>query len=359
MSIILLCQGGIILGNIIEGYWNCPYCGTKGIQGSHRSCTYCGKVRDDNTTFYMKETNNYVPAEKAKNISKSPDWVCSYCNQLNSDEKNSCDSCGAVRTGEELNYFEYKRKQNQRIALSRNGGKPAGIYKPKLIAILILVFVMASSVIYGIGSALSSTKEVTITSFSWSRNIEISQKTRMEDSGWTLPKDARVIDTKKEFYKNEKIVDHYETKTRQVTKQKITGYETYVSGHKDLGNGYFEEETSQRPIYETYTEEETYEEPVYREEPVYKTKYYYEIDKWVHKRNVETSGTDKKPYWGDEKLADNERVESKSEKYKIKTQDYDENAEEYVVSFDKWNSLEEGSKIEVNKASNDIIVFTD
>lgn len=341
------------MGKIIEGYWDCPYCGTKGIGGSHRSCTHCGKVRDDNTTFYMKKMN-YVPEEKAKNVSKNPDWVCSYCNQLNSDEKTSCESCGAARTGEELNYFEYKRQQNQ-IAQQRNGGKPAGIYKPKLIAIAILIFFMVASVIYSIGMALSSTKEITVTDFSWSRNIDISEKKTVEDSGWTLPKDARLIDSKKEFYKNEKVVNHYETKTRQVTKQRITGYETYVSGHKDLGNGYFEEETSERPIYETYTKEETYEDPVYKEEPVYKTKYYYEIDKWVHKRNIKTSNSDKKPYWGDEKLADNERVESKSEKYIIKTEDYEGDADEYVLSYDKWNSLEKGSTIEVNKVSDDII----
>jgi hypothetical protein len=86
---------------------------------------------------------------------------------------------------------------------------------------------------------------------------------------------------------------------------------------KDLGNGYFEEITSQRPIYETYYVTETYQEPIYRREPVYQTRYYYEIDKWIVIRHVTTNGTDKKPYWGNTALKADQREGDRSETFKI------------------------------------------
>ena len=41
-------------------------------------------------------------------------------------------------------------------------------------------------------------------------------------------------------------------------------------------------------------------EPVYRQDPVYATKYYYDIDKWVDTGNdYPSSGKDHKPYWNE------------------------------------------------------------
>ena len=142
-------------------------------------------------------------------------------------------------------------------------------------------------------------------------------------------------------------MDHYETKTRQVAKQRLAGYETYVSGYRDLGNGYFEEITSKRPIYETYYETETYQEPVYRNEPVYATKYYYEIDKWLYERTVSTSGKDKNPYWGEPNLCDNERVSNKTEKYYI--MGLNSKGKERKVSLDYalWKDLNLNQKVKM------------
>ena len=67
------------------------------------------------------------------------------------------------------------------------------------------------------------------------------------------------------------------------------------------------------PITETKTE--TYQEPVYRDEPIYETKYYYEIDKWLHKEYIKTSGNDKEPVWGEYTLKDKERENGRTERY--------------------------------------------
>jgi hypothetical protein len=64
---------------------------------------------------------------------------------------------------------------------------------------------------------------------------------------------------------------------------------------------------SQRPVYRTETKTETYQEPVYRDEPIYATKYYYEIDIWQYAFSYNTSGNDKDPYWKEFELEELQR----------------------------------------------------
>ena len=146
------------------------------------------------------------------------------------------------------------------------------------------------------------------------------------------------------------MLDHYETRSRQVTKQRITGYEEYVVGYRNLGNGYSEEITGQRPVYETYTETEYYQEPIYKQVPIYKTKYYYEIDKWIYDRSLKTSGKDKEPYWEEtNSLTNKEREAGRTEKYyiigfDIKTND---KTEKISVPYETWKELNENQKVKM------------
>lgn len=39
---------------LIEKYWDCKYCDSKRIGGSHRKCPNCGKIRDEDTIFLWK-----------------------------------------------------------------------------------------------------------------------------------------------------------------------------------------------------------------------------------------------------------------------------------------------------------------
>ncbi|MBR3642974.1 MAG: hypothetical protein IKN57_05640, partial [Parasporobacterium sp.] len=120
------------MGKIIEGVWDCKYCDTKKIRGSLRSCPNCGKPRDENTEFYIADPNNYV--EDPSKINKNPDWICSFCNSLNSDSAAYCVSCGASRQDSEKNYLEKKKEREEKkaetekldaIALG-NGSTPSG-----------------------------------------------------------------------------------------------------------------------------------------------------------------------------------------------------------------------------------------
>lgn len=60
---------------------------------------------------------------------------------------------------------------------------------------------------------------------------------------------------------------------------------------------------------------EDVEKPVYRKEPVYATKYYYEIDKWTVVDTAKSSGNDQNPSWPEPKLKDGQRTGAEEEHY--------------------------------------------
>ena len=155
--------------------------------------------------------------------------------------------------------------------------------------------------------------------------------------------------SQEEIYEYKQVLDHYETKTRQVSEQVLDGYDTVVTGHRDLGNGYFEEITSEVPRYRTEYRTETYEEPVYISVPIYETKYYYEIDKWMHDRNIKTNGHDKNPYWGEFTLADKEKEGPRTTKYEMTGTVMDKKEKEYTfqISEQEWKTYNIGDEITV------------
>lgn len=356
------------MGRLIEGFWDCKYCGKMKIRGGIEECPNCGKIRDENTIFYFNRTKiQYVSDEKSANINRNPDWVCDYCNQLNSDDNTNCIACGASRTAKSLNYFENRKKKEQQIigksqyeedCKSTNCNSFNVDYSNKktfsfkeFLSLHLYHLLLALITLVGIAGLIflliPKEQELIVKEMSWQRSIDIERYQTVNESDWSLPTGARLNYSQKEFSHYEQVLDHYETKTREVSKQRISGYEEYVTGYKDLGNGYFEEITSTRPVYETYYETEIYQDPVYRDEPVYKTKYYYEIDKWLYERSVKTSGVDKSPYWGDICLAFDERISNKTEAYSIIGLNNKEKEKIVSLSYDDWNSLEVGQTVKV------------
>ena len=169
-----------------------------------------------------------------------------------------------------------------------------------------------------------------ITDFSWSRSISIEQNRTFHESDWSVPAGGRVTSQQMEFHHYQ---SHYEYSTTLI----------------DMWNWYFEEETISTPVYETYYETEEYQEPIYRDEPVYAMKYYYDIDRYVYERSVNTSGNDKEPYWGEVKLNYDERVSKRNEEYKISgiSDEKEKRTLEISVNFEKWNALENGQTVKV------------
>ena len=369
------------MGKIIEGVWDCVYCDTKRIRGSLDRCPVCGKTRGIDTKFYIADPKNYVDEEKAKKISKNPDWLCSFCDSLNSDNINICPNCGATRTESEKNYFTMHQKDNKNNTDSQHNDSEkitndtdlnkhtANIYqnssdnnnysfneekviskKKNFKSILpFCIPIGAIIALIALFTFLLLPKNVTATvdSFSWERTITIEEYKTVEESDWSLPSTARLQYQQREIRSYNQVIDHYETKTRTYTEQVIDHYETRVTGHRDLGNGYFEEITQQVPVYRTETKTETYEEPVYRQEPVYDTKYYYEIDKWVLKNKEKSEGNDKSPYWPKFTLNNNERQGERTSTYYIYCTTSKDKQEKYTVKEDVWESLNIGDVIKL------------
>lgn len=398
------------MGRIIEGVWDCTYCDAKKIRGSIYKCPCCGRPRDDDITFYIDNPKNYISDEEAEKLNKNPDWLCSFCDSLNADDNETCFQCGASKKDSELNYFENKKKKAQemqeqlireqgtysfdenryessakntrdkvweedsvfgkedeyrpnnyannfdnneelvsedyresyRSTTSKRNINWGGIIKVSAITLAVILAIVGMIWIFS-----PKTEMVTIDSFGWERSIEIEEYKTVKESDWSVPNGGRVYDENIEIKTYVQVLDHYETKTRTWTEQVIDHYETYVSGYRDLGNGRFEEITSQRPVYKTVTKSETYQEPVYRNDPVYATKYYYEIERWLHKNYEKTSGSDKSPYWSTYSLKEKEREGTRSEKYIVYITNEDGNKKEYTLSFDEWNVLQQGQKLKL------------
>lgn len=369
-------------GRLIEGFYDCQYCGTKRIRGGLSNCPNCGKQRGTGTRFYMDSSNiNYVDSDKAKTISRQPDWLCSFCDQLNSATLSNCSSCGASKDDSEKNYFDMKNEEDFSKDFSFDVGSGMGSSKDSssgmrdgwvfskynsfrmgilnfltsfvmkfnknLLLKLSAVFGAILFLVLFIFMLIPREDTLTINELKWKRSISIEEERTVSESGWSVPSRGRVYKTKNEIHHYDSVIDHYETVEETKTREVIDRYEDYVSGYRDLGNGYFEEIISSRPVYRTETYIETRQKPVYIQVPIYKTKYYYKIDKWFVCRSVDTSGSDKEIYWGTVTLKDGEREGSKSESFVIVAKNKKDKTVSYNIDFDRWSSLNVGDVVNV------------
>lgn len=362
------------MGKIIEGVWDCRYCGAKKVRGGLRDCPQCGHPRDEGVTFYIDNPQNYVYDEaKSAKARRGPDWACPACNCFNSADDTVCVGCGTPRDSEAKDYFQTQEKLHatQQTTYQREekdwrayhpeytppAREPESTYTPpkqkrkipwRKILVPTISALLILALIVGLVSCLVP-HEVsgTVTEMEWSRSVEIEEYKTVRESGWSIPSGGRKVSQSEEIHHYNQVLDHYETKTRTYTEQVLDHYEEYVSGYRDLGNGHFEEITSRRPVYRTETRTETYQEPVYKQVPVYQTKYVYDIDKWIHKSYENTAGTDKAPYWSEYKCKDKERYGTRSETYSITVRNEDNKVKRYTLEFEQWNTLTVGQTVKM------------
>ena len=340
------------MGKIVIGCWDCDYCGADRISGEIKICPNCGKPRGKDVTFYMAGPKKYV--EDPDKVNKNPDWLCPYCNTLNPDDNKFCSACGAAREESEQNYFESKeaekKKKEEREEADRReqelqagGTRSSGGSRLPLLAGLIL---LAAIFVFLI---MPKTKGFYVDSKTWERSISIERYQEVEESGWDLPEGAWDVTSREEVFTYQRVLDHYETRTREVEEEVFDGYDV-TTEYKDLGNGMFEEVEVKTPRSRTEYHTETYQEPIYVSVPVYKTKYYYKIMKWLYDRDEKTWGSDSEPFYAELNLPDNEREAGRSEHYWIISGD-----KQYVISYDLWQKVETGSSIKVRIKGNEIL----
>lgn len=376
------------MSKIIRGYWDCDNCGSKSIDGLKDECPNCGKRKPDYVKYYMLSKDDVVSTQELNSAGIKEDecdgnhkeWVCPYCNQINNYSDDVCVACGGNK---EESLYEYGDKQESYESSIETDSYVHESYDDKEENINSY----ASSVVENheskINNIFNSLKEYlfkykyfvagffalavilflffpykevsTVSGFSWDRCITVEELKTFDENGWSLPSGARLQYSREELYGYESVLDHYETKTRQCSRQVSDGFDTYTT-YQDNGNGTFSEVTNSIPKYRTEYYTETYQEPVYRDEPVYKTKYYYEIDRWTPVDYYKSNGQDKSPYWNDNYTLKDKQRDIFDENYYIhfvnsKNKEYKDS-----VDFNQWEEVSIGNTMTVTKSI--IVVYS-
>lgn len=354
------------MGRLVEMYWTCPSCDSDNL-GRYRSCQNCGAVRGDKVKLRMPTHISYVDKKTESKIDKQPDWLCDYCRSYNPANVDACTHCGSSKsestkdymtnkTKEELfiksNTYE-KREESSSIKIKQeDSSKSKPRWKKistsfvKKVATYGGISLLVTAIV-GLGVFLFTPKEkeFTVTGVSWEREIRVEDYKPYVESDWSIPSGGRYLSEQLEVHHYEQVLDHYETVTEQKSEQVVDHYETVVIGYQELGNGYAKEITENQPVYRTEYYTETHEEPVYRQDPVYQTKYNYEIYKWKYKRSEKSNGTDKHPYWVEVNLRDNERESGRFETFYIDYIDEKENSHSYTIDYEHWQAIDIGTTI--------------
>ena len=80
---------------------------------------------------------------------------------------------------------------------------------------------------------------------------------------------------------------------------------------------------------------------------MYATKYYYEIEKWVHKNDYKTNGKNHEPKWYEYNCNDKERERDKTGVYKVIVKNEKGKTKTYEFSYSEWAELKEGQTVKI------------
>ena len=346
--------------------WRCAYCGAYNPY-SKPVCSVCGYPRDESSEGYFSATG----IEKSS-VSKSLSEGDIYEGSRNIYEEKTVSEISRAVKGEDApktlqeakeefaarRYDEEAMRASKERMRAKKRAKDAEAEKKLQIAIkeqqerkaaarrkhkrLFIILAVIAAIAVALGFILFIPHEGTflVTGTSWEREIQVEKEKTFSESGWSLPEGARLDHTAREIRRYDQVLDHYETVT--VTEYKSVPKTEYY--YEDLGNGNAQRKS--RTVYESVPYQTTEQRPVYKDIPVYDTKYYYDIDRYVYERSVRTQGeTD--PYWGDAALESREREGKRSEKYFVHI---DDNGEKRVqIPYEDWIKYHFGDEIHVKK----------
>ncbi len=342
---------------IKEGRWDCQYCGTIGNLGRHRNCKNCNRSRPEGTQFYLADDAEVTDKTLQRQALVGPDWICSFCGTSNAADITVCASCGAPRDATSpvqkvKKYGVGQAPKRGDMSFDEDQGQASAPEKPKskfkLPAVAIVAIAAVAVVCLGVVAFLifgGRNADATVSGFQWERTVNIEAYKTITEEDWSLPTTARLISQREEIHHYDQVIDHYETRQREVSEQVKVGTESYVCGERDLGNGFFEDVMCDRDVYETQTHTETYDEPIYVNVPVYQTLYVYDIDKWVVDRTEVAAGRDHQPYWPTAELEEDEREGEKTESYLVEFTDSEDKRYEWETPLAEWQKFEEGQSI--------------
>lgn len=354
-----------------EGRWVCSFCGTE-CRGRDESCSGldgasgCGAARQPGTRFFLVGQTPYLTdPDLIADAESGVDWHCDHCGGANKGAIGwrpviACAHCGNARdeADQENEVRDYApgaapksadelRSRPERPDPSPKPGRPVLNREGRLVSrarrpvirgvavllTLIAVLFLGWSVLFA-----AYPSPATVTAISWERTLTVEAFRTVTDEGWNAPSDARIRDRDRRVRSWRSVPDGTETRTRQVSERVQVGTESYTCGTRDLGNGYFQDRTCTRPVYQTRTRTETYQEPVYRQEPVYDTWLSWEVDRWVPDRNLTATGETADRSWPVATLAENERSGPRSERLSVYLSDETGPIPDRIVSEEVWTA---------------------
>lgn len=332
------------MAKILEGLWDCPYCKTKGIGGLTKSCPCCGHPQDNDTKFYMGTQKKYLDEDLAKQYGQGADWVCPYCGSLNRYRFKFCQNCGAPKEESQKDYFTARKTAEETKVPVQHKVVQKQQPKKKSFLPIILLLVIAAALFAFWPRSMSGE----VTAKAWQRTIDVESYRTVQESDWSVPDGGRVYDQKQEIHHYDSVLDHYETRSRQVSEQVYDGEDVHTS-YSDNGDGTFTENTYSTPRYRTEYHTETYQEPIYRQVPKYQTKYYYEIERWLYDRTEQSSGEADEPYWPPVTLTEMEREAGKAEHYSLTVDNGKGKRCTFEVAQDRWEkyNLKDKAKLTI------------
>jgi hypothetical protein len=335
---------------IREGKWKCPGCGEIN-RGAVSQCASCGTTRDANVKFFLDEDAPEVTdEEQLKKAQAGADWICEFCGNASPQFATVCAGCGAPKSAKEKKHGDViplggpppKHPVVTEAAAKPASKTPLGVVLG--VALLMLLFCCVCSWF----NLRTQTETVTVANASWVRTIDVEDFLPTEESAWdSAPRDAYKVTHRQEQRSTRQVQVGTHTEYRDEKVQ--TGTRKVVTGHRDLGNGHFEDVYREDPVYET--RQAAHEVPTYRDEPVYGEKYFYTIDKWRRVRTEEARGS-QDPAWPKVKLAGKEREGARGELYTATFQGATKMRTMRVASEAEWKKLASGStwKAEFNNA---------
>ncbi|HEX7239114.1 MAG TPA: Ran-binding zinc finger domain-containing protein [Longimicrobiaceae bacterium] len=351
-----------------EGRWDCPTCGTTGVRGRFTVCRSCGTPRPEGVRFYLPgDEPEVTEAELLRQAGAGADWICEHCGSSTRALEEECSGCGAPRgSSPEQDTHEYglddvpRSGEAPRPAASL--APPPSTFRRSWIGKAFRWGLGVGVVAAGVAVAVPNKVPVTVTGKTWERTVQVERERTVREEDWSVPSGGREVRHWRAVHHYDRVLDHYETRTRQVSDRVQTGTETYTCGTVDNGNGYFSDKTCTRPTYETVYRTETYEDPVYRQEPRYQTKYAYDIERWLPERVARAAGSeDAEPEWPGTGLKRKEREGARKEVYTLTFRDEEGKSYSKEIPRAQWDRHRPGETVtlKVFTASNFEIVEPD
>ncbi|HEX8391076.1 MAG TPA: hypothetical protein VF665_01865 [Longimicrobium sp.] len=336
---------------IREGRWDCPTCGTVGVLGRQVNCPNCATPRPEGVRFYLPEDAAEVTdSAHLARARAGADWICEHCDSSTPAAEIRCSGCGAERgSSPAQGTHDYDLDD-----IPRDGRERRAAPQPALAAAAprrrrwktpAFVVALVAGVMWCNGS---KKVEATVAAADWERAVEVQDYRTVREEDWSVPQGGRQQRSWRAIRDYRQVLDHYENRTRQVSERVQTGTRTYTCGSRDLGNGHFEDRTCTEPEYTTKYRTESYQEPIYRQEPIYDTKFAYEIERWLPNDTVWARGNAaREPSWPAVKLDDKEREGARIEKYVLHFRDKDGKTYQVEVPLDRFSRYRPGQAVQL------------